>query len=745
MTQKLRGEHGDSPGILIDNLSSVGQSLVWAFQRGVAWNPNLLEALTRGLPVTTDKLTRAAWGSFDDQSGNSKSNNIYEISGEELYLILSHTIYEREGVEHDKKLIDAQPASQWLTDATRLRAISFDRRGIRASGLKVTDPTPDGIVLNSAGLFQPIPIALDNCIFQGRIVLDKAKLGHLSLAAAAFTESDSSADKPDISADGARIDGDLILTNVKCRGVSLSRISVDKLLTLENSTIDYFQVADEKEEQKKISIIADAAKIGGSVFMRNGFVAKGAALFIRANIGGNFDCSRGTFDNPNAATLVCDGVTVGNAIFLRRGFSSNGAARFVNAKAGTQFACDGATFTCASRPALLCEAIQIGADVFLTDGFSAVGDILFTRARIGGAVTIKDCLLGGSSDDKKSPKENQGLTFRTPLEAKRGDFKISFRSASVGSTFSIRNVNYERKAAGIFDLSDAHANALADDLSYWSNPGVTIALDGFVYRRFAENAPTKWKTRRDWLLRQPDEHIGRGFRPQPWIECATALRNMGHDGNALRIDESREWVRITSYAPKWMKIQYVKEVSPFALIFDILTILSRGLGWLTDFIFGTSTGFGRAHWRAFLTGAIVVMIGARIYGDAFENGRLIRDPESNFRTYDDLNSTIPVVNKSAKTPYPAFDAFLYSLDVFLPIVDLRQSKYWLPGDFEELTLAPDALIEHSSSKNSSPNKKVAELRPEHIWLWRWTWFEILMGWVLTTVIVAGFTGILDRK
>jgi hypothetical protein len=59
---------------------------------------------------------------------------------------------------------------------------------------------------------------------------------------------------------------------------------------------------------------------------------------------------------------------------------------------------------------------------------------------------------------------------------------------------------------------------------------------------------------------------------------------------------------------------------------------------------------------------------------------------------------------------PGFHALAYTLDVLLPIVDLGQEKAWTPRG----------------------------------WAAYWTWSLIAVGWVLTTAVVAGLTGIFKR-
>jgi hypothetical protein len=61
-------------------------------------------------------------------------------------------------------------------------------------------------------------------------------------------------------------------------------------------------------------------------------------------------------------------------------------------------------------------------------------------------------------------------------------------------------------------------------------------------------------------------------------------------------------------------------------------------------------------------------------------------------------------------PQPTFQPAIYALDTLLPIIDLRQQNYWIPRGGAQ---------------------------------W-WAWISIILGWVLTTAVVAALTGIIKR-
>ncbi len=60
---------------------------------------------------------------------------------------------------------------------------------------------------------------------------------------------------------------------------------------------------------------------------------------------------------------------------------------------------------------------------------------------------------------------------------------------------------------------------------------------------------------------------------------------------------------------------------------------------------------------------------------------------------------------------PAFHALVYSIDVFVPLIDLCQAKFYLPKDG---------------------------------WVQVYHWVHIGAGWVLSTLLAVGLTGLVRR-
>ena len=89
---------------------------------------------------------------------------------------------------------------------------------------------------------------------------------------------------------------------------------------------------------------------------------------------------------------------------------------------------------------------------------------------------------------------------------------------------------------------------------------------------------------------------------------------------------------------------------------------------------------------------------------------------------------------SKVTPPPAktsASAMMYSVDLFLPVIDLRQAKLWEPDPDKK-----GAFIFQLSEKSK------LTVPVSGRWLRRWMWFHIFAGWVLTTLFVVGLTGLI---
>lgn len=248
----------------------------------------------------------------------------------------------------------------------------------------------------------------------------------------------------------------------------------------------------------------------------------------------------------------------------------------------------------------------------------------------------------------------------------------------------------------ILHLELAKAETFWDDEASWPK-SENLYLDGFRYDRLYEDAPFQAASRKKWLGLQSRDK----FRPQPYEQLATVLRQMGHESEAreVMIEKNREQARFTSFPQQ---------------------------SWWWYNIFGRLIGYGYAPWRAFAMSVAMILLGTILFqiGSTHDlispasenayvkgaNGQVIR--EENGR---------PKISKE----YPVFNAFFYSLESFTPLLKLDQSAHWTPN------------ANHG-----------AEIPMVHFWAPRtgdllryYLFFHIAAGWLLTSLWVGAITGL----
>lgn len=452
------------------------------------------------------------------------------------------------------------------------------------------------------------------------------------------------------------------------------------------------------------------AKVGGGVFLRDGFSAEGEVRFPGAEILGEFNCRGGVFANPGGVALACDNARIKSNVFLNDGFSAHGETRFAGAELGDLLECGGGGFINPAGRALNCERARIAGHVWLNRAFSAEGEVRLHSASIGGQLACGGRFINpGRTAINGVRAKIQGDALLSRGCATEGE--IRFRGISVGGSFVCSGGSFSNpqlmardgdgvgilanalylsgakiqggllltglyssrseplRLIGSLDLTHVQAGSFADHPDGWPTDGFStpegeargaLALDGFIYGQFAGGAPTDAETRKRWLLRQQASHVGREFRPQPFEQLIKVLRAMGHDEHARQI----------AMLKQSLLLPYRINRSPW---------WSRPFVWLVGRLWGWLAGYGHRPHRLVVALAALWLICAGGYQLAANTGRLSPvDPQvwtnaDLVQSCRDNWTTCPGISDSM-----AFNALVYSADVLLPIVDLRQRTAWTP-------------------------------------------------------------------
>ena len=457
-----------------------------------------------------------------------------------------------------------------------------------------------------------------------------------------------------LNADALKVEGSILLRNgFKAKGgVNLRGADIEGQLSC---------IGGKFINPNKMAFIGDSIKVEESILLANGFEAEGEVRLTGATIGGQLACKNGQFINPDGNAIIADELKVAGNVFLSEGFKAKGKVRLHSTTIGGDLNCDGGQFINPRGEAIDGDSLTVKGNVFLRNGFKAEGEVYLVSATIGGQLA---CTGGqfinadGKAINADSIKVDNHVFLSNHFKA---EGKIDFVGAEIGGIFQLHKVESPEKFT--IDLRSAIIGTLYDEPKSWPNNG-KLLLNGLTYSDFFDKSPKDAKTRIEWIRRQydPDNKEDFQFRQQPYEQLAAVLKKSGNEDYAKEVLIAKNKDRL-KWGPKFTFSRF--------LWYKILEY---------------TIGYGYKPSRALLWVAVFIILGCIL-----------------FKTGYSKNSLQSVTNDS-----PKFNSIVYSIDTFVPLVDLYQAKYWLP--------------------------KSRLLRSYH-------WVHIAAGWILTTLLVVGLTGL----
>ena len=629
---------------------------------------------------------------------------------------------------------------EWLLTHSTPRSL-LHPKGIQIRGI-VVEKTLD---LDSAGI--DIPLRLMNCKFKSDIILQQARLQHLSLQGCKCKS---------IMADGVHSKGVVYL-----RGGFEAEGEVRLVGAMIRGQLDCsggkFKNPATDEHPDSAALVADGIEVKDDVFLSDGFEAEGEVRLPGAVIGGQLDCSAGKFNNsatdkhPDSTALSASGIEVKGSIFLNGEFEAEGEVRLLGAVIGGQLNCsDGkfknpATNKYPDSKALVADKVEVKGDVFLNGEFEAEGEVRLPGAVIGGDLV---CSGGRFKNPATDMHPNSTALVANGIEVKgdvylRGGFEAEGEVCLVGAVIggsldctkaqfinpatsvslrkamalNLMNADVKRQLRlvhpirhgwpaevwGRVMLRHATVGQLIDSSEIWNPDGreaVPVALDGFVYGDLglAEDViDTKFRKR--WL--ESGKSFGNLFAPQPYTQLANVLSQAGHESDARQIYMAREWERLNRVPMGWVD-------------------------WCLGWLIGLTVGFGYRSRRAAYCLLGIWIFGCFVFWGGWQLDRFNPSlPHVYNAYYAEAQEDGSVQQKQRWGPpykklieengelkqYPKFSAIIYSIDTLLPIVNLHQEDYWMPVGGMRLYM----------------------------------WGHIAAGWFFTTMAVVGFTGLVRKE
>jgi hypothetical protein len=308
------------------------------------------------------------------------------------------------------------------------------------------------------------------------------------------------------------------------------------------------------------------------------------------------------------------------------------------------------------------------------------------EASIGGDVIFHEHFMTNGSVDARLAKIAHDLSFHDAAFA--GEGGLNAERATVGGTFYWVEIKHTAKTT--LDLENTRAGAIWDDEESWPAPG-NLIVSGFVYGEIA-GGPGDATSRLKWLALQPP-----GYRPQPYRQLAKVLGETGREEGATDVRIAKE-VALRRHGN--------------------LTLLQRAWNLMLE----ATIGFGYRPLRALWWIAGFVVLGTILFRWGYDMRLITPTEEAAYREF--------VASGEAPPHYPIFNPFVYSLENFLPVVELHQDKYWRPnprhGVRGRVTLAG--------------NPRDSSSLPSRFLRW-YLWIHILAGWTITPLLFAGLSGL----
>jgi hypothetical protein len=182
--------------------------------------------------------------------------------------------------------------------------------------------------------------------------------------------------------------------------------------------------------------------------------------------------------------------------------------------------------------------------------------------------------------------------------------------------------------------------------------------------------------------------------PQPYRQLALVLRQAGRQEGAVNVEVARE-----------------DALTKFGGLDSAQRVRRLGLKAII--------GYGYRPLRALWWILFFVVVGTALFRWGYGAGIITPTEEHAYEVFVRTGEPPP--------HYPPFHSFVYSLENFLPLVELHQSKYWRPNP-------------HRGPVGSSL-RWTGDRFSSHILRW-YLWIHILAGWTITPLLFAGLAGLL---
>lgn len=463
---------------------------------------------------------------------------------------------------------------------------------------------------------------------------------------------------------------------------------------------------------------ADGLTVNQDMYCGDRFTAKGEIRLLDAHIGGQLSLNGARLINSGKDALTADNLTVGSGMHCQNGFTAKGKIRLAGAHIGGVLDLNGAKLINPGKDALTADQLTVGLSVHCHDGFTAKGKIRLPGAHIYGQLIMDGASL---NNRKKTALFADRMVVDMDMSCSDGFTVaggIELDGARIGGHLAFdkaRLINARRTAISAHGLTVGNGVYCSQD---FAATGAVVLVDASVGAGLdltgaelthADGVALDLEGAKTTTLRLPSERPDGAVNltnakvevladaPEGW---PTVLLLRGFVYGSLESRDVSTRARL-----EWLKLHPGRFVPQ---LYDQLAETYRKNGdeaaartvavakqWRrrrayspVNWLWYATVGYGYRTWLAAIWLVALVGLGTGIFSGAY-----------------------PAHMTAISTSPPPFHAPVYALDILLPVIGLGQKAAWQPQG------------------------------PFYLY---WSWALTIAGWVLTTAVVAGLTGILKR-
>ncbi|WP_433257842.1 alpha-L-fucosidase [Streptosporangium sp. CA-135522] len=414
-----------------------------------------------------------------------------------------------------------------------------------------------------------------------------------------------------------------------------------------------------------IALNAERLTVEGGLFIDDGFAVDGEVLLRAAHVAGSLSLAHASLANPGGYALNAPLMELGSGLRATPGFVAIGEVFLDSTQVRGSVTFDGGRISNPDATVLSLRRLTVTGRLSCSEGFRADGEIVLINARVEGGLEFHGAALSNPSGRVLALWEVNAGGGIDCCEGFTATGTLSIRNSRIAATLCLAEstidgdlhlrgveaaslkIGPQTALLGSVDLRHTHIGVLDDVPGQWP---ARLLMNGFTYDSL--EAPLPVRGRLGWLAKE-------AYQPQPYEQLTAVYHRHGHDEAARDVLLAKQRRRRAGQG-----------------------LGARAWGYLQDW----TVGYGYRPLRAALWLAALLLVGTLVFA--------IHEP--------------PAVKPGEAPP---FNAFLYTLDLLLPIIGFGQESAFGPRGAQQWLAAA----------------------------------MIAAGWIPATTILAGLTRALSRR